>query len=510
MITLVRPPVISSKKSFSAPITPPLALAYLAGSLEASGYKVSAIDGTGLDIDSFHKVPGEVYAYQGLGLNEIIARVPHDSSLIAVTCMFSLEWVFVKELLDQLHEKFPDIPIVVGGEHVTAVWDYVIEECPYLAACVLGEGEEAIVDLAHCFVDKKLMLNEVTGIVYLDENNQLQKNPDRKRIIKIEDIPRPAWHLFPIEAYLEGGYGHGVNRGRTMPILATRGCPYTCTFCSNPTMWTTRYVTRPPSDVLDEMEDYIKEYKAEHFDFYDLTAIVRKQWFMEFGQELKRRNLNISYSLPSGTRSEALDDEVTSLMAETKCNYLVYAPESGSDRMLKLIKKKIDLEKMLNSIRSAKKNGMEIRCNLMMGFPDELRSDVLKTLFFQMRLAWIGVDDAPIYMFSPYPGSQIFKELRESNPAFTLNKQYFEGLICQMDLMEGNNCPTLLNKKELIMWRILGMMLFYTLSYLFYPKRILRSYHNIFVSRLTSTVFEQRIVEALRKRGFMKKSMSEG
>lgn len=503
MITLIRPPVISSKKSFSAPITPPLALAYLAGSLEEAGFEICAIDGTGLDIDAFHKVRDEVYAYQGLGISDIIHRVPKESKLIAVTCMFSLEWVFVKDLLDELNQSFPNIPIVVGGEHVTAVWDYIFEECSYLSACVLGEGEETIVDLAHCFVSETLRLQDVPGIVYLDvEYKEVKKSPARKRIVQIEKIPRPAWNYFPIEAYLNGGYGHGVNRGRTMPILATRGCPYTCTFCSNPTMWTTRYVTRDPSDVLDEMECYIKTYGAQHFDFYDLTAIIKKSWFMKFGEELKRRQLNISYSLPSGTRSEALDDEVTALMAETRCNYLVYAPESGSNRMLKLIKKKVNLDKMLLSIRSAKKNGMEVRCNLMMGFPNELRSDVLKTLYFQIKLAWIGVDDAPIYMFAPYPGSEIFNELRESEPEFTLNKQYFEGLICQMDLMEGNACPTILSKRELVFWRVLGMMSFYAFSYLFYPKRIIRSYQNIFITRLTSTVFEQRIVEWLRKRSF--------
>ena len=78
-----------------------------------------------------------------------------------------------------------------------------------------------------------------------------------------------------------------------MAILATRGCPYQCTFCSSPSMWTTRYVMRDPKDLVDEMEWLISEYKANSFEFYDLTAIIKKEWTLEFCKEMKKRNLGI-------------------------------------------------------------------------------------------------------------------------------------------------------------------------------------------------------------------------
>ena len=76
-----------------------------------------------------------------------------------------------------------------------------------------------------------------------------------------------------------------------MPILATRGCPYQCTFCSSPTMWTTRYLMRDPKEIVDEIEWLMKEYKANDFEFFDLTAIIKKSWILEFCNEIKKRNL---------------------------------------------------------------------------------------------------------------------------------------------------------------------------------------------------------------------------
>ena len=146
---------------------------------------------------------------------------------------------------------------------------------------------------------------------------------------------------FPLENYFQEGHGFGVNLGRTMPIIASRGCPYQCTFCSNPQMWTTRYVLRNVDDVIEEVKHYIEKYDITAVQLYDLTAIVKKRWILEFLQKLIDNNINIQWDFPSGTRSEILDEDVLALLKKTGTSYLCYAPESGSTRMLKLIKKKM-------------------------------------------------------------------------------------------------------------------------------------------------------------------------
>src|SRR5439155_4419084 len=108
-----------------------------------------------------------------------------------------------------------------------------------------------------------------------------------------------------IEKYIDNACTYGANLGRSMPILASRGCPFECTFCSSPQMWTTRWSARKPEFVLAEMKKYIQRYCVTNFDFYDLTAIVKKQWIADFCRLLIDERVNVTWQLPSGTRSEA-------------------------------------------------------------------------------------------------------------------------------------------------------------------------------------------------------------
>src|SRR5439155_11432417 len=113
----------------------------------------------------------------------------------------------------------------------------------------------------------------------------------------------------------------------------------------NPAMWTTRYAVRGVADVVDEIASYVERYRVTNVDFYDLTAIIKRDWILEFCAELERRRLAITYQLPTGTRSEALDGEVLSALHRTGCRNICYAPESGSAQTLARIKKKIKPER---------------------------------------------------------------------------------------------------------------------------------------------------------------------
>ncbi len=156
-----------------------------------------------------------------------------------------------------------------------------------------------------------------------------------------------------------------------MPMLATRGCPYECTFCSNPEMWTTRWIARNPTKVLDEMQLYQERYGATNFDFYDLTAIVKRSWIIEFTQMILDRKMQFTWQLPSGTRSEAIDGEVSRLLYESGCRNMSYAPESGSPEVLKRIKKVVKLDRLEKSVRGAVNSKLNVKLNIIMGFPNE-------------------------------------------------------------------------------------------------------------------------------------------
>jgi radical SAM superfamily enzyme YgiQ (UPF0313 family) len=487
-VTVIRPAMLSSTGTWSNPVTPPLGLAYLCATLESAGHRVHAVDGIGERVDQF--IEEEGYLFQGLTIQETVERIPAETDLIGVSCMFSQDWPFCRELIRAIRMRFPSTPIVAGGEHITALPEYSLRDCDELDICVLGEGEETIVELAN-HVGHWDHLLEVNGIAYI-EAGQFKQTAPRQRIQEVDDVPLPAWDYFPMEEYLGSRNAHGVYLGRSMGILATRGCPYKCTFCSNPVMYGKLWIHRSPEKVVDEIEHYVKKYQATNIDFYDLTMIIKKSWILEFCRLLEARGLKITWQLPTGTRSEVIDDEVSAALYRTGCRNVTYAPESGSVETLKLIKKQVDLDKLTTSARAAIRNNIHVKVNLIIGFPHETRKHVLATVWFAWKLAWLGVHDAAIFLFSPYPGSKLFDELREESKIGELNEDYFRSLVAFMDPFAPSEYCRHVRGRELAFWRLFGMASFFGLSYLFRPIRFIRLIKNV-IKNESETVLEQRL-----------------
>ena len=118
-------------------------------------------------------------------------------------------------------------------------------------------------------------------------------------------------------------------------------------------------------------------------------------------------------------------------------------------------------------------NGLLPRCNLILGFSKERRSDVNRTILFMMKLVYYGIDDAPLFMFSPYPGTEMYDYLRQSGKIGKADDDYFRTLMCFMDLTNSSSYCENIGPKELAFYRLVGMCTFYALSYLLYPIRIL-------------------------------------
>ncbi|MCA1608618.1 MAG: radical SAM protein [Acidobacteria bacterium] len=315
-------------------------------------------------------------------------------------------------------------------------------------------------------------------------------------------MPWPAWHLIDIEPYFQPNFTMGISHGRNIAMLATRGCPYQCTFCSSPSMWTTRYVMRSTSDVVDEIAHQIEKYQVNSIDFYDLTAIVKREWILEFISEIDRRDLKITWQLPSGTRSESLDEEVIKGLARTGCEFLVYAPESGSKRTLEMIKKRVNLENLEQSLKIAVKNGIITKVNFIIAFPFETRRDIFDTLKFVWKLALLKVNDCNISAFSPYPGSELFRELDDERAFGKIGDDYFHTLMTQFDFTVTRNFCRHVSAVEILLYRVIGMGGFYALSYLRSPANLFRLARNVFRDQFRPTsMFEQRIYDfAVRTR----------
>jgi radical SAM superfamily enzyme YgiQ (UPF0313 family) len=472
MITLINPPGL---KTFSGlqmhTPNPPLGLAYIAAALKDAGFRYHVVDGTGEALDAVGPYPVRSdFMVQGLSFDQIVERIPADTDVIGIGCMFSTLWPLTRQLAERVRARFPRALLILGGEHGTAVPDHVLGASPF-DVVVLGEGEETIVGLLRAR-EAGRPLGEVGGIAFRD-GGRIVKTGLSARKRDVDAIPLPDWDAFPIEEYVARHQMNGINLGRSMPILGTRGCPFQCTFCSSPAMWTQRWIPRDPKLLADEIERYMTKYRATNFDFQDLTAIVKRQWIVDFCRELIDRNLNVTWQMPSGTRSEVFDAEVADLLYRSGCRALAFAPESGSPAILKLVKKQVDLGHMLAAMRAAVRRGLKLSCYIVIGFPDDTPATLRQTLRLIRRMAVLGVHDVAVSKFVPYPGSELFRRLQQEG-RLQLDDEFF---VSPMDFYT-RKAPSYADavSTRRLYWTMLWMFVnFYVISFVCRPGRPLRA-----------------------------------
>lgn len=478
-VTLVRVPNLFAGGALTLSATPPIGLCYVASSLRNERHDVKIIDSVGVAIERIFTFTGNNLYVNGLTIEEILEYIPEDSGYIGVSLPFSHEWPLAKKVCAAIKERFANSQLIVGGEHATALPDLCLQDCKAIDYCVLGEGEETIRELIHC-LEINGSVNDIAGLAFRDDDGFTKYTRTRERISSIDNIPPPAWNLIPLENYLVGGYSFGVNIGRSMPILATRGCPYQCTFCSNAKMWQPKWLARSPLKVVEEMEEYTQKYLVENFDFYDLTAIVRRDWIIEFCNLLMERKLNITWQLPSGTRTDILDSHITQLLYKSGCRNISYAPESGSTQTLKRIKKKVDLDVMVRSMKASISNNINIKANIIIGFPGERLRNIFETYKFIIRMAVAGVHDVSVWTFSAYPGSEIFYDLiKENRISGEFTDDYFTSLLSYSDLSRPYSWNDNFSSNTLNYLRLFGLTLFYSISYCLRPIRFFKNVINI-------------------------------
>jgi radical SAM superfamily enzyme YgiQ (UPF0313 family) len=473
--------LIPDSFSLTQRASPPLGLAYVAAAVEREGFEIKVMD-------CVAEAPANYFSFQnlkgvsalGIDTNTLMEQLDENYNLIGLSVMFSNNWLVNRYLINLLKERFPHALIVIGGEHATAIPEYCLQDCAGLDMVVTGEGEETIAEVASCLREGK-SYEHVTGIVYKKRNEGTEDivvNPRRKRIRTVGEIAPPAWEHFPLDKYFEHDISYGIAYGRSLPIFATRGCPYECTFCSSPQMWGTKYSMRDVEDVIAEVKKLNTRYGVTNIDFYDLTAIVNKRWILDFCKALEREGLVITWQIPAGTRSEAIDFEVASALKKAGCVNITYAPESGSQEMLASIKKKITPERMLHSIDQSYKAGLDIKLNIMLGYPDERVSDIMRTNWFLIKASYYGATDASPSMFSPYPGSALFNELKERGE-LTLNDNYFYSIVYSQSLHHFKNYNRNNSRRVMMLMLFISYLCFYVSNYLFRPVRAFRLVLNV-------------------------------
>jgi radical SAM superfamily enzyme YgiQ (UPF0313 family) len=477
LVVVIAPPGIKAFSSIQMQTpNPPLGAAYIAGALKSAGIPCKVIDAVGegiTQISAYETRPD--MKVQGLTTAQILERIPAEADIIGFSCMFSTLWPITRDIALRVRERFPRALLVLGGEHGTAVPENVLRTSPF-DMVALGEGSETILDIVAAYRASPASRGSwagIKGIAYLDSDGKLRDTGLAPRKRDVDSIPLPDWDSLPIREYIDRHQINGANIGRSMPLLATWGCPYQCTFCSNPGMWTQAWIPRSPKLVADEMELYKNKYAVSNFDFQDLTAMIQRRWIIEFSRELVERKLDVTWQLPSGTRAEVFDQEVASALYAAGLRLLSFAPESGSPKMLQLVKKQVDLDKMLNSMRIALGVGFKLSCFIVIGFPGETVETLHETMLLIRKMARLGVHDIAVSKFVPYPGSKLFKDLQASG-RIKLDDDFF---IMPMDFYTSR-APSFVDgitSRRLYFTMLWMFVNFYAISFLMRPWRVLEA-----------------------------------
>lgn len=378
--------------------SPPLNLAYLARIIQSQGHDYDVIDSMASTDES---TLGQLKT-AGYSIEEVVKRIPHYTDVIGITAMFTSEWIVVRELSKLIRHKFPSTIIIIGGEHATCDAHNIITYEPTIDICFRGEAELSLEQFIKNYQNKNF--SNVNGITFRDINGCTISTPVSERIKNLDEL-LPLWDKIPVNFYLKHRLSYSQAGKISMPILATRGCPYVCTFCTNEMMWGNTYTKRSPESIVEEMKQHHLAYGVHHFDFIDLAMAINRSWLKELCLLIQREIPNISWEMTVGTRSEILDLEILTLLQKSGNAVVCYAPETGSKSMAKKIKKRINFDKLYRSVKTAIELDLDVKANLILNFPNETFRETFATIFMALRLGFMGVKGVSMFSFTPFPGT---------------------------------------------------------------------------------------------------------
>ena len=387
-VTFINPPQTNSKYKFLGVVAPSLGIGYMAAVLEKNGYEVDVLDATALEL-----------TYDEIG-EEILKRNPDIISISALTPTIGV----ALDTADKIKQVKPDTVVVLGGYHPTFEYMSVLEE-ESVDVVVRGEGEYTLLELVQT-IEKCGDLKTVHGLAFHDENDDsLVLTPDRPVIQDLDELPFPAFHLFPMEKYRILNITTNVAT-----IITTRGCPMQCSFCSSAALHGNKLRRRSYTNVVDEIEMRLMEENIDTIAFMDDTFTLNKKFVRDFCSEIKRRNLKFWWGCTS--RVDTLDEELLQTMKDSGCITIFIGVESADQQTLDNMNKNITVEKTENAFKLARKVGIRTIASCVIGMPEDTRSSIQKTIDYVKKL---NPNYALYSLATPYPGTRFYNETFKKN-----------------------------------------------------------------------------------------------
>ncbi len=362
---------------------PCIGLAYVASMLERNDIEVKIID---------------AYA-ENMGIKNIVNIVikKFKPDVIGISSLTPTAYTTIK-LIEKIKKYNRNIKIVLGNLHSNLFATDMLQRGADII--IKGEGEYSTVEVLKA-LENGMELGKIDGIVF-KEKGQIIETPSRPLIKDLDKLPYPAWHLFPYKKYRALPF---TNLKRPIiGVLASRGCPYKCIFCSRGYLKSI-YRMRNAKKVVDEIEFSIEKYGAKQIAFMDLIFPLTKRQGLDFCDEMVSRGINKKVLWTTETRVDKIDRELLEKMKEAGCGRLMFGIESGVQELLNKVKKNFSLEDVRKAVRLTHEVGIKTVGFFMLGLPDETREMSIRTIEFAKKL---DLDFAKFAITTPFPGSELF------------------------------------------------------------------------------------------------------
>lgn len=393
-------------REFAPPNNVPLGLCYIASYLEKHGHEVDICDLNGLRGQC-----GGV-EYREYWLKEY--QKPYDIiGLSGLIVTYQEQRRYLDYILEN-RQQFGYPRIISGGGMATSAPEFTLRNMPELDVVVIGEGEETALELANRMDEEDAFVG-TPGTARMGSDGNIQFAPPRELIDDLSKLPFPAWEKVPVEeVYIHkpiwGGEAGNSSQiqyeaKRSMNMIVARGCPFKCRFCFHEVMGK-KYRIRPVMDVIIEMMLLQKLYNVDFCGFVDDNTTANRKWVMEFCRLLQALDLGIHWGCHA--RVDAVEPEMLQEMKKAGCEWIGFGIESGSQRILDRMDKRITPEMAAQAIRWTRKAGMVANTTYIAGYHSETVDDLRMTAKFMRDNKAVN----SMFFCQPYPETQLYKDTK--------------------------------------------------------------------------------------------------
>jgi anaerobic magnesium-protoporphyrin IX monomethyl ester cyclase len=364
---------------------PPLGLAYLAGILRREKAEVRILDLL-------------MARYSPELLRRELREFQPD--VVGATCS-TVNFKTASRILRLCKDFDSGVVTAIGGPHATFVAADLIEEAPWIDVVVMGEGDQTVVELVKALTEGS-DLGQVAGMAFR-KNGRAVVNAPRPLIKDLDSLPLPARDLLPVSKY----------RALRVPftVITSRGCPFGCIFCSAPKMFGRGVRYRNPKLVVDEIEMIHREMGFQEINIVDDTFTVKEPHVQAICQGMRDRNLKITWSVYS--RVDTINPRMLNTMREAGCNWVCFGLESGSQKILDTIKKRITTAKSREGVKMAIESGLNVLASFILGLPGEDPETAGQTVGLAKELFDTYKVSYGFHLLAPMPGTEVRERANE-------------------------------------------------------------------------------------------------